>query len=152
MDSTFERSYDEPEGIPLKPQERVSVPVDLYHYVPDRCFSAGRIDVSLQAPDATSNVLSFLLEYCAESVPNLVKLAVDDKTDPWIREESIRLLGELPDGPEITLPSDDMTDDARLALTAKNQEVADQFLSRWPTVRMAEPVKAYFESIKLRLE
>ncbi len=151
MDSAGERSFVPPEDVPLGPQERVKTSIDMYHYVADRCFSPGRIDISLMSPDTSSNALSFLIEYCAESVPYLIDLVVDPAADPWIREQCLEFLGELPDGPDLALPDDEMDDAKKAALAEKNGAVADQFKARWPSMRITEPVKAYFESIKHRL-
>lgn len=144
-----ERTIPLSDDLLLRPRESIRVVIELNKHIPDRCFLPGKYELYVKFEEYQSSPLRFGVEYCPNSVPELIEIALDETTDSWIREEAFIWLRKLPEGPDIEPDAEGESVAEKADREALNRENASLFLEHWPDRKAAEDVIDFFENERL---
>jgi len=150
IDITGERTAPISHDIVVPPQESTSISIQLYRYCFEGCFPPGKYEVYVEFLEITSHKIEYGVEFRPESVPKLVDIVLDEKSNPWIREQSLLWLQKLPKKPNIELPAEGETADGRKVRETRNRENAKLFLKSWPEEKETKIIRDFFEDMKLK--
>jgi hypothetical protein len=148
IDATGEVSAPMPVQLVLQPGQAFEMPAGLGSDSVDRWFKPGVYDVHVSYAGVQSRRLRFATELRAESVPQLVRLALNGP-DAWIREQSMDMLRRIPGGPDLALARAGADEAGKAAAKARNAELAHRFLADWPQWSQSVDVAAFFESVRV---
>ena len=148
-DPSGETTAPMPVQIALAPGRSFDVEFKLQDYSVDKWFDPGWVEVYLTYLGEKSQAVKFGTEFTAESVPQLVRLALESR-DLWIRERSIAFLEKMPDKPGLALPRAGASAKDNAALETRNRERAEEFGKRWAQQRDTQPMQKFFESVRIK--
>lgn len=149
-DATGETTGPIPSTVNLEPNLPITIPLNLYDVIVDKCFLPGIYDIYIEFQDIKSEPVVFGVEYRPESVPKLIAIAIDEQANSWVRDEAVSWLKKLPRKVEVQLPvlgEDETTKQVRVD---KNIESARQYLDYWQYDRDPEETKKFFEQYRLQ--
>jgi len=149
MDATGEITRPTAATLQLQPEQSVTDTFNLHKVIVDKCFLPGVYELYVEFREVKSPSYSFGVEYRPESVPLLLALALDERANPWIREEADVWLRKLPQPPEIELPTADETEEVRAKRVAENKASASRFMDYWRYSRDGRQTEEFFEQFRL---
>ncbi len=150
IDVTGERTAPITSDIQLGPKESISVSIEFNKYCGDRCFSPGKYELYIEFMEIKSPRLEYGIEFCPQSVPNLIAITINEDGDKWFREESLLWLQKLPEKPDIKLAVEGETDDQKTVRETRNRENARLYLEKWHVQQETETIRDFFENIRLK--
>lgn len=149
MDATGEITRPTPATLQLQPDQSVTDTFDLHRVIVDKCFLPGVYELYIEFRDVKSPLFTFGVEYRPASVPLLLELALDEQTNPWVRDEAVVWLKKLPQAPDIKLPAADETEEVRAQRVSENKANAARFMDYWRYSRDGKETQEFFEQFRL---
>ncbi len=129
VDITGEMTAPESSDVTLAPGEDVILEIDLHKHVVDYSLLPGQYLVQVEYDGMRSQEFFYSIKFLAESKQLLMKLAVDESEEYWIRRQAVDYLKEHHQGPNILLPADVETEVNKATRIEINQKLAAKYNS-----------------------